>query len=78
MPGGDFGDGLNMLKRVRNKYPAICIVVFTGLDSLGIVATLEFNGINSIVNKTDDINELLSRLIVRCVARAIVSGVSAT
>ncbi|MGS0743409.1 response regulator [Glaciimonas sp. GG7] len=59
MPGGDFGDGLTMLKRVRDKYPHICIVVFTALNRLGIVAALEFNGINSIINKADDVNELI-------------------
>lgn len=59
MPGGDFGDGLTMLKRVRYKYPHICIVVFTGLDSPGIIAALNFNGIHSIVNKADAMSELI-------------------
>jgi two-component system capsular synthesis response regulator RcsB len=59
MPGGDFGDGLTMLKRVRDKYPHIRIVVFTGLNSPGIVTALESNGINSIINKSDEADELI-------------------
>ncbi|WP_211445253.1 response regulator [Collimonas humicola] len=59
MPGGVFGDGLTMLKRVRDKYPHIRIVVFTGLNSRGIVTALESSGINSIINKGDDADELI-------------------
>lgn len=59
MPGGIFGDGLTMLKRIREKYPAIRVIVFTGVNSPGIVAALETSGIHSIVSKSDDPDELI-------------------
>lgn len=62
MPGGIFGDGLVMLKRVRNKYPHVRIVVYTGLNSAGIVAALESNRINAIISKSDEENELIAAI----------------
>ena len=59
MPGGVFGDGLTMLRRLRDRYPDVRIVVFTSIDSPGIIAALESNGFHAIVHKRDDTDELI-------------------
>lgn len=59
MPGGDFGDGLTMLRRIRERFPKVHIVVFTSIDSPVVVAALQSNGFLSIINKCDDIDELI-------------------
>lgn len=59
MPGGRYGDGLAMLKRVRCKYPDIRIAVFTGLDCPTIFAALEANHVESISSKRDSLEELM-------------------
>ncbi|WP_211451788.1 response regulator [Collimonas antrihumi] len=59
MPGGAFGDGLTMLKRVRKHYPTVRIIVFTSLDSPRILTALKSLGINSIISKRDAITELV-------------------
>lgn len=62
MPGGDFGDGIGMLSFLRRRYPALKIVVFTTVDNIAMVSEMLRLGIDSVLNKVDDIGHLISAI----------------
>ncbi|MFH5255805.1 response regulator [Burkholderia semiarida] len=62
MPGGEYGDGLSMLAFLRRRFPLLKIIVLTAGVSSGIVAELAKLGIQSVLNKVDDIGHLISAI----------------
>ncbi|WP_058378399.1 MULTISPECIES: response regulator transcription factor [Pandoraea] len=58
MPGGVFGDGLGMIKRVRRKYPDIKIIVFTSIEQPAIIHALNDCGVLGVMTKSDDLREI--------------------
>lgn len=59
MPGGRFGDGITLFGLIRQRYPALKIVVLTMLESPGIVHSLLNLGIPAVLSKSDSLNHLL-------------------
>nr|BFD40930.1 response regulator transcription factor [Pseudomonas sp. FFPRI_1] len=59
-PGGDAADGLAGLALLRRRYPELKIIVFTTIDNPTVVTQILRLGINSVLNKVDDINHLIS------------------
>lgn len=58
MPGGKYGDGLELLSLLQKRYPATAIVVMTGIDRPAIVQAILSLGIENILSKADDMNHL--------------------
>ncbi|GAB3629795.1 Transcriptional regulatory protein RcsB [Pandoraea terrae] len=58
MPGGVFGDGLGMVKRVRRLYPDIKIIVFTAMEQPAIIHALNDSGVLGVLTKCDDVREI--------------------
>ncbi|WP_321387214.1 response regulator transcription factor [Alcaligenes phenolicus] len=62
MPGGDIGDGLNMLSFLLRRYPALHIIVFTTIDNPAMVSSMLELGIKAVLNKADDITHLITAI----------------
>jgi len=69
MPAGAHGDGLELLDFLRRRYPALHIVVFTGMDQPAIVQALAASGINHIISKADDVGNVATAVMAAHVRR---------
>ncbi|MCF3498180.1 DNA-binding response regulator [Stenotrophomonas maltophilia] len=58
MPGGNHGDGLDMLAVLQRQFPLLRIVVMTGLDQPGLIHKLDSSGVAGIVSKSDDLSHV--------------------
>ncbi|HTV84036.1 MAG TPA: response regulator transcription factor [Dyella sp.] len=58
MPGGQYGDGLELIAFIRRHYPDLRIVVLTGIEKLALIRSLMVYGVNAILSKTDDMSHL--------------------
>lgn len=73
MPGGAHGDGLPLLQMLRERYPELQIVVFTGLDQAAIVQALFEAGISHILSKADDVSHIAAAVMAAHVGRRYLS-----
>jgi two-component system, NarL family, captular synthesis response regulator RcsB len=62
MPNGAYGDGIGLFSYLRRRYPDLKIVVFTTVDNPAIVREVARLGVHSYINKTDDIDRLISAI----------------
>jgi two-component system capsular synthesis response regulator RcsB len=53
MPGNEHGDGVTLFSLIRRRYPAVKLVVLTGLDNPAVLGTLSNLGITCVVSKAD-------------------------
>lgn len=74
MPGGAHGDGLPLLQMLRERYPELQIVVFTGLDQAAIVQALFEAGISHILSKADDVSHIAAAVMAAHVGRRYLSS----
>ncbi len=58
MPGGAFGDGVAMLGYLAQHFPALRVVVMTGLDQPGLIHKLDSSDVAGIVSKSDDLSQV--------------------
>jgi two-component system, NarL family, captular synthesis response regulator RcsB len=58
MPGGQYGDGMELIAFIRRCYPDLRIVVLTGMEKLALIRSLMAHGVNAILSKTDDLSHL--------------------
>lgn len=58
MPGGAFGDGLELLGYLTLHFPSLRIVVMTGLDQPGLIHRLDDSGVAGILSKSDDPSQI--------------------
>lgn len=58
MPGGAFGDGLELLGYLAQHFPALRVVVMTGLDQPGLIHKLDASDVAGIVSKSDDLSQV--------------------
>jgi two-component system capsular synthesis response regulator RcsB len=73
MPGGAHGDGLPLLQMLRERYPELQIVVFTGLDQAAIVQALFEAGISHILSKADDVSHIAAAVMAAHAGRRYLS-----
>lgn len=73
MPGGKYGDGLELLTYVQEQFPAVAVVVMTGLDRPVIVQAVLSLGIQNILSKADDMSHLPAAVQAAYVRRRYVS-----
>jgi len=62
MPGGHYGDGMQLLGYLRQRFPDVEIVVMTGLDDPAMMQALHTAGIERILSKADDTSHLLAAI----------------
>src|SRR5437870_2209670 len=53
MPGGEYGDGITLLKFIQRRYPELKIIVMTMMDNPGVLRTLVTLGVSCILSKSD-------------------------
>jgi two-component system capsular synthesis response regulator RcsB len=58
MPGGQYGDGMELIAFIRRRYPEVRIIVLTSMENLALIRSLMAHGVNAILSKTDDISHL--------------------
>ena len=58
MPGGQYGDGLQLLGYLRRNFPNLPIVVLTMLENAALLKRLSEVGVTSVVNKSDDLSHI--------------------
>jgi two-component system capsular synthesis response regulator RcsB len=58
MPGGQHGDGVELIAFIRQRYPDLRIVMLTGIEKLALIRSLMAHGVNAILSKTDDMSHL--------------------
>jgi two-component system, NarL family, captular synthesis response regulator RcsB len=77
MPGGVHGDGLELLALLKLRYPAMAIVVITGMDRPAVVQAMQAHGIQNILSKADDMSHLVTAVQAAYARRPYLSpGVS--
>ena len=57
-PGAPAEDGLRLMRRIRDDWPAVRIVVLTSLTNVGILRSVMADGVFGILNKTESMDEL--------------------
>lgn len=58
MPGGAYGDGLELLAYLRQHFAQLRIVVMTGLDHPSLLNRLDALGVSGILSKGDDLHHV--------------------
>ncbi|MGF6752637.1 response regulator [Paraburkholderia sp. GAS42] len=58
MPGGQYGDGLPLISYLRRNFPTLAIVVLTMLENAALLKRLSDLGVESVVNKSDDLSHI--------------------
>ncbi|MBC8740866.1 response regulator [Paraburkholderia sp. UCT31] len=58
MPGGQYGDGLQLIDYLRRNFPNLPIVVLTMLENAALLKRLKELGVTSVVNKSDDLSHI--------------------
>jgi two-component system capsular synthesis response regulator RcsB len=58
MPGGQYGDGLQLIDYLRRNFPKLPIVVLTMLENAALLKRLKELGVTSVVNKADDMSHI--------------------
>jgi two-component system capsular synthesis response regulator RcsB len=58
MPGGQYGDGLQLIGYLRRNFPNLPIVVLTMLENAALLKRLSELGVTSVVNKSDDLGHI--------------------
>jgi len=62
MPGGRYGDGLEMLAYLRGHYPRLRIVVLTMVDDPDVLRGISGSGASALLSKEDDIKQVCDAL----------------
>jgi two-component system, NarL family, captular synthesis response regulator RcsB len=60
MPGGQYGDGLELMGFLRERYPELGIIVITSMDKAVLIRSLLACGVDAILSKADDMSHLRS------------------
>jgi two-component system capsular synthesis response regulator RcsB len=63
MPGGTYGDGLKMLRRLRHHYPNIKVLVLTTLDHPGLLVAIARIPVDGILQKSGGLKELPDAIV---------------
>ncbi|NML31969.1 response regulator [Paraburkholderia antibiotica] len=58
MPGGQYGDGLQLIGYLRRNFPKLPIVVLTMLENAALLKRLNELGVTAVVNKSDDLSHI--------------------
>ena len=58
MPGGAFGDGMEMLSRLKSRFPKVNLIVLTVLTNPALLSKIVQLGVHGLLNKSSDLNEI--------------------
>lgn len=60
MPSGQYGDGLELVGFLRERYPNLGIIIITSMDKAVLIRSLLACGVDGILSKADDMSHLRS------------------
>lgn len=58
MPGGAFGDGMEMLERLRTRFPDVKLIVLTVLTNPALLSKVAQMQVHGLLNKGSDLDEI--------------------
>lgn len=73
MPGGDHGDGLTLISRLLSDFPAVQIIVLTGLDHSALLHALDSAGVQHLLSKADDLQHVSAAVLAAHARRRYLS-----
>ncbi|KRG52529.1 response regulator [Stenotrophomonas beteli] len=73
MPGGAYGDGLELLDYLHARFPQLRVVVMTGLDQPSLLAALDARAVPGILSKGDDLQHVQAAVMAAYAQRRYVS-----
>jgi two-component system, NarL family, captular synthesis response regulator RcsB len=59
---GAIGDGLDLIRRIRHEWPALRVVVLTGLTNAAILRSVLSGGATGVLNKTEAMTDLVGAI----------------
>mgnify|MGYP000564777663 CR=1 FL=1 len=59
MPNGRYGDGVTLLRFLQRRFPALHLVVLTGMESPLVLRSIQRAGVSCIVSKSDPLEQLV-------------------
>jgi two-component system, NarL family, captular synthesis response regulator RcsB len=62
MPGGQYGDGLELMGFLRERYPKLGIIIITSMDKAVLIRSLLACGVDGILSKNDDMLHVRSAI----------------
>ncbi|WP_081077050.1 response regulator transcription factor [Burkholderia pseudomultivorans] len=62
MPGGEYGDGMQMISFLRRRFPDLKIIVFTAIANTALASEMLKLGVRSVLSKIDDVGHLISAI----------------
>ncbi|MGI4812568.1 MAG: response regulator [Janthinobacterium lividum] len=63
MPGEQFGDGVDLLKSIRERFPNVRVVLQTVLDNPAMIGSVIAMGISCVVSKRDEMTNIASAIL---------------
>ncbi|MDB5774607.1 MAG: luxR [Herbaspirillum sp.] len=58
MPGGAFGDGMEMLERIKTRFPEVRLIVLTVLSNPALLSKIVQLQVHGLLNKSSDLSEI--------------------
>ncbi|WP_440975019.1 response regulator [Pseudoxanthomonas winnipegensis] len=74
MPNGRYGDGVTLLRFLQRRFPALRLVVLTGMESPLVLRSIQRAGVSCIVSKSDPLEQLIPAVHAASRNQAFVSA----
>lgn len=73
MPNGRYGDGVTLLRFLQRRFPALHLVVLTGMESPMVLRSIHRAGVSCIVSKSDALEQLIPAVRAACCRQTFIS-----
>jgi len=74
MPNGRYGDGVTLLRFLQRRFPALHLVVLTGMESPMVLRSIQRAGVSCIVSKSDPLERLVPAVHAASRRQAFISA----
>lgn len=74
MPNGRYGDGVTLLRFLQRRFPALHLVVLTGMESPMVLRSIQRAGVSCIVSKSDPLEQLVPAVHAASRSQAFISA----
>lgn len=74
MPNGRYGDGVTLLRFLQRRFPALHLVVLTGMESPLVLRSIQRAGVSCIVSKSDPLEQLVPAVHAASRRQAFISA----
>ncbi|MEG2802894.1 response regulator transcription factor [Stenotrophomonas sp.] len=74
MPNGRYGDGVTLLRFLQRRFPALRLVVLTGMESPIVLRSIQHAGVACIVSKSDPLEQLVPAVHAASRGEAFISA----